>query len=417
MKATLATGIKGPEIRSGDSGRHASLTPSTPQRAQREHVWHVDLIRIAAMVGVVSVHSIIFTEPSGSIGANAAQVILHGIRREVFFFITAFVLFYATSAADTSLSVGRFWRRRYPLVVAPYVAWTLIYWLQAVPWPLGQALRQLGINLATGWFHLYFLLVTMQLYAVFPLLAWLIRRTRGHHGWLLAGSALLQIGFTWLIQYGWSRIPSALLPWFDNAQNEVTSYQFYFVLGGLTAAHLPRILSWLRRHQLPLLLGSGAALLIAEGWYVLNLGLGQWPEQASGFFQPATILTVLAGLVSLFLLGDWLAHKFPMDGRLWGAIQFVSRSSFGIYLGHMVWLQLLLLTPLGSTLGIWALPGPLKTLVTIALVLGSTLAMVAVLQRTPLSELLTGRPRLLTPQRRSRSSVRPAARGRVAEAH
>ncbi len=382
-----------------------NMQTDIPERATPGHLWQVDLIRITAIVGVVSVHSIMFSEPSGSIGANALQVILHAFRREVFFFITAFVLFYSTSAADSRLPILRFWRRRFPLVFAPYVAWTLIYWLQGVPWPLGPALRQLGINLGTGWFHLYFLLVTMQLYAVFPLLTWLIRRTRGHHLWLVAVSGVLQVGFTGLMQYGWKLIPSAFLPWFANAQDEFTSYQFYFVLGGLTAAHLPDVLSWLRRHQRHVLLGSLASVLIAEGWYAMNLRLGQWPEQAAGFFQPATILAVLPGLVSLFLLGDWLARAFPLDGRLWGAIHFASRSSFGVYLGHMVPMQVLFLSPLGSALRLSALPSPVRTLTAIALVLTSTFTIVAVLQRTPVSQLLTGRSAIMSPRRGNGASA------------
>ena len=35
---------------------------------------------------------------------------------------------------------------------------------------------------------MYFLVVSMQLYAIFPAFAWLIRRTAGYHWWLLATS-------------------------------------------------------------------------------------------------------------------------------------------------------------------------------------------------------------------------------------
>ena len=35
---------------------------------------------------------------------------------------------------------------------------------------------------ATGYYQLYFLLVIMQFYLVFPLVLVLLRRTRGHHG-------------------------------------------------------------------------------------------------------------------------------------------------------------------------------------------------------------------------------------------
>ena len=66
-----------------------------------------------------------------------------------------------------------FWRRRYLLVVVPYVVWTAIYFVaDAVPLhPMSGAVHSFTFDLVTGAarYHLYFLLVTMQLYLVFPL--------------------------------------------------------------------------------------------------------------------------------------------------------------------------------------------------------------------------------------------------------
>jgi peptidoglycan/LPS O-acetylase OafA/YrhL len=374
--------------------------PARPEPAQR-HLGQIDLIRIVPMIGVVAVHALIFTQPTRSPGANAVLMILHA-NREVFFFVTAFVLFLSAARRSGGEPLLQFWRRRYPVVVAPYLAWTGIYWLQTqnwVPWPPGPALGLLGVDLALGWFHLYFLLVTMQLYAAFPLLAWLIRRTRGRHWWLLGASVAVQVAFTTLYQYGWGITPGWLQTWFAYAQVELTSYQLYFVLGALAADHLDECLAWIRRHGRAALAAVLGATAAAEAWYGINMAVGETADQAAGVFQPAAILVAGAALVGLALAADRLAVGFAADGAFWRTVRRGARTSFGVYLGHMLPLQLLLLTPAATLIGLHRLPLPLLGVAVLAIVLCATFAIVVALQRTPLSVVLTGR-----------EGVRPARR-------
>ena len=44
-----------------------------------------------------------------------------------------------------------------------------------------------------GYYQLYFLLVIMQFYLVFPLVLWLLRSTKGHHGLVIAVAAAAQL--------------------------------------------------------------------------------------------------------------------------------------------------------------------------------------------------------------------------------
>jgi len=384
-----------------------------PQQRRTGHLSQVDLIRIVPMIGVVATHSLIFTQAIDSPGSNAVLMLLHA-NREIFFFVTAFVLYLSTVRRSEPEPLLRFWRRRYPLVLVPYLAWTLIYWLQTqnwVPWPPGPALNLLGVDLALGWFHLYFLLVTMQLYAVFPLLVWLVRRTRGRHWWLLGISAFVQLVFTAQFQYGSAWAPWWLQTWFNYAQVELTSYQLYFVLGALAADHLDECLAWIRRNPRAALLTVVASAVGAEAWYGLNLAIGESPEYASGVFQPASLLTVVASVVGLALLADWLALTQPADGPVWRAVRTGARTSFGVYLGHMLPLQLLLLTPLASLLSLKALPLPLQGVTVLALVLAATFAMVLALQRTPLAVTLTGRHGQRHERRRRAGAPAAAASG------
>src|SRR5205823_1735076 len=104
---------------------------------------------------------------------------------------TAFVLTY--SYRDREPRWPAFWRRRYLLIGVPYLVWSTIYFLAH-----GNGLRPglLMRQLVTGTaeYHLYFLLVSMQLYLVFPLLRWLLRAAAGRHRLLLAGAVAYQIG-------------------------------------------------------------------------------------------------------------------------------------------------------------------------------------------------------------------------------
>jgi peptidoglycan/LPS O-acetylase OafA/YrhL len=360
----------------------------------------MDLIRIVPMVGVVAAHTVIFTQPVASVGAGALLMVLHA-NREVFFFTTGFLLFHSTQNVG-GLGWSRFWWRRYPLVLVPYLAWTLIYWLQTqnwTPWPPAAALRLLETDLALGWFHLYFLLVTMQLYAVFPLLACLVRRTRGRHWLLLGASVAVQLAFTAFFEYGSSLTPGALQTWFAHAQVEATSYQLAFIAGALAADHAAECLAWVRAHARLALAAAAGAALAAEAWYAGNLAVGRSAQQAADVFQPAGVLVLGAAVVALVVLADWLVRRWSADTRVGRGVKTAARASFGVYLAHMLAMQGLLLTPLGSVIGVEALPLPVQGVAVLALVLGATFALVLTLQRTPLSLILTGRPRPPRPPR------------------
>lgn len=388
---------EGPARPGRPSLRESATSPASggAHGAPRQHLWQIDLLRVAPMLGVVAVHVLMYSAPASSRAAGAALMVLH-VNREVFFFVSAFILSYVTRGGDRHVAPGRLWRRRYPLIAAPYVAWTLIYWLlpTGTPLGLGPALRQLGINLATGWFHLYFLLVTMQLYALYPLLAWMIRATRGRHWGLLAGSAAIQLAFTAVLQYWSGPIPAALRTWFDYAQVEVTSYQFYIVAGALAAAHLPACLVWLRRHARAVALGAAAAALGGEGWYAFNLRIGQAPAVASGVFQPVLLALVVGTVAGLWLLAEHLPGAHPPGGRVWRLVHAGSNASFGIYLAHMVPLTILVLPGVEARPGLGRLAWPALAAVRFVLVLGGAAALVWVLRWTPLSQVLTGRPSL-----------------------
>ena len=368
---------------------------AAPQR--RPYLHQLDLVRILPMVGVVTVHTITSTQPLDSLPANALLMVLH-VNREMFFLLTAFVLAYSARPTPGSQPAVGFWRRRYPLILAPYLAWTLIYWvlLSGPLLPLGPALTRLVQFLLTGYWQLYFLLVTMQIYALFPLLLWAARRTRPWHRQILVGSLVLQVLYTFWLRYPLGGVPPHLHAWYDLAQMELPSYQFYVVAGILAAEHFEEIRGWLRSRGPLVLLSVLLAAACAELVFVIDVSRGMAPSVASNVFQPAMPLLAAATLAGLYLVGDRLLQAQPAGGGFWRVVSWAARASFGVYLAHALTLTIVVQTPLLPALGL-AAPTAARTLVALGLTLAATALLVEVLGRTRFSLMLTGRPPLRRP--------------------
>lgn len=213
------------------------------------------------MATVISVHLLSQLLPSGSGAAGAVLSLLHS-SREVFLLLSALVLTY--SGGGRPVSPGSFWRRRAPLVLAPYVLWTVIYFVADGPSrsPAAAAGR-LAVDLLSGGarYHLYFVLLTLQLYLVFPWVRpWVARRAE-HPARLVAASAALQLAFTAIAHY---RLPvPPPLSWLTTHPGTwLPSYQLYVVLGVLVGLRSADAARWCAGHLRAL---SAAAGVTAGG--------------------------------------------------------------------------------------------------------------------------------------------------------
>ncbi|WP_239310895.1 acyltransferase [Frankia sp. Cj3] len=365
------------------------LIGSTAAASRRAHLHDVDLVRLLTFVAVVGVHTTGGTNPFQSVGGNAALMLLH-FTREAFFFLTTFVLFH--THYDRPLALGRFWRRRFLLVGVPYVVWTVAYASpvlvrQLADGQISASARTLGYDLITGdaWYHMYFLLVTLQVYLLYPLLARLVRRTAGYHWQLLAGSALLQIATLAEVRYGrpWPGVAGILE---QHCHELFAMYQFWLVAGALAAVHGDRFRDWMSRHIVLTMLSAALAAGAAELCYTIARHHGQAPFDAASVFQPIMVPWGVTSIMALFALGAIWEHK-RRPGRLDSLMRRGSELSFGIYLVHPAILPgVLALLPR-------TLPPPWSTLSAMSATLFLSAAVVALCRPTPLSLAVSGRPR------------------------
>jgi peptidoglycan/LPS O-acetylase OafA/YrhL len=361
------------------------------------HLHAVDVIRVLTVAGVIAAHSTTLTMPVVTAATGVVLIIVH-VTRDVFLLLSAFVL--AWSFLARPVPPRSFWRRRFPLVAVPYVVWSVIYIV--ADGDAGSPLHfagTLGLDLLDGGahFHLYFLLLTLQLYLIFPaLLGFLARRPRWHAP-LLALSVAGQLAFTAAVHYGWR--PEVLKVWLDHPGSWLPSYQLYVVAGVLGALHFEAVIAWVRRRAAAIVIAYVVAVAVALGSYVIDLKLlGYGPVRASEVFQPTTVVEALAATLAQLALGLWVADRIGERRRR--QLRTVSDASFGIYLAHPLLVAGLLDAAgwIGLSGAVGTLPsGLIEAMVVVGLVpfvYAVTLGAVLLARRTRLSLALTGRRRL-----------------------
>jgi peptidoglycan/LPS O-acetylase OafA/YrhL len=341
------------------------------------HLDAIDVVRVLTAAVVVAVHTLSL-QPGGFGVSNSALLIVLHVSREVFVLLTAFVLCF--SYRDRApRRWGAFWRRRYLLVGVPYLVWTVIYF--AADGPPWSPLRLAGMVLTGGArYHLYFLLVSMQLYLIFPLLRRLIAAVP--HRWLLAAAVVYQLG-AYAVATAWLGYPSPYL----------VSYLGFVVIGGVAAAHTDELLAWTAGHARLVFGLAGASAAAGLAWFAVQVAVRHRdPGAAATVFQPVVVVESLAVAWAFLAAGTiWAARGRP--GRRW--VRGASDASFGVYLAHPLLLQGLLTAGLGTLVTGWpqALVTVAALVVVVPVVQLACAGAVAAIRRTPLSLPLTGHPR------------------------
>lgn len=361
----------------------SELNPKKP------FVRSLDVVRAVTIVSVIMVHSTWFTANGGdSITAGAILSVLH-FTRESFMALTGFVLTY--SLWDRPAQWGRFWVKRYRLIAIPYIIWSAAYLTLSMPvWPIGPYVSKLLRDLPTGaaWFHLYYLLITMQFYLVMPGFLWLIRRCQNHAWRLVAVAAVLEVTLMAYDQYGLSIHPGGLNAY---TGTEVWTYGLYFIIGGVMASHWREISVWLKSHSRAVIGFLVISILVMLGFYFAQLdGQVSRINFADAVLQPAMVLESVAIFLALVRVGIWYQKywresKIPWHARVTKRIADVS---FGMYLMHPMILQgwLLLIHYWRWKPNPWLLDG-----LTVGLLVVSSAVITGLLARTSWAPWIIGR--------------------------
>src|SRR5579871_4218089 len=371
-----------------------------PEKRSRPYLYEVDRLRIVTALSVVGVHVLaLMTFLDATVPALQAQnafVTLFHFTRAVFMFVTAFALVYVYERKQ--FTWREFWKRRGMGVVFPYAFWSFVYLLQdphpSTPLPFIQTFL---LDLLTGQasYQLYYILLTIQFYLLFPFFLKGLRRVAQHPWVVLGGSFALELGILYAIQSNWQAyLPVGIASLVTQYEGSfVVIYQFYFILGGLVALNLSSVRAFLLRHGRLIVVSVGLTLAALELNYFGALLIAHTSlDTAVSVLQPVMAFYSTAVIFCLY----WLAYRqvsriaqpaSARGQRIWHAL---SDSAFGIYLVHP-----LLLTALISLISAYFMAWPPLLVIPLAWLItaAGSVAFSVLLLRIPILSRLVGRSR------------------------
>ncbi len=382
-----------------------STSPANADKpATRSHLYEIDLVRSVTALSVIGVHVVAITvflthSVTGELIQNAVVSALH-FTREIFVAITSFVMVYGY--AKRPFSSKSFWRKRAIGVLLPYVVWSVFYelvqgsHLSPVPWT-----QHLLADLVTGSasFQLYYILLTLEFYLIFPwFLGWIQRAAK--RPWLLLGSSFaLQLVLMYLdyriIQTGpFNGTPLGKYLNLNQARF-LPLYQFYVVLGGVAALYINQVRAALLRYGSWTIAALVVTLALLVGNMVYQYEIAhQSFDYATSVFQPILTIYVLALTACLY----WIAYRWaisraprrPSGASFW---QLISNASFGIYLAQGYFITIALTDVVPNLPVGWY--EPMRVALTWLFVASTTVLLCVVMLYTPGLSRLIGHPCML----------------------
>lgn len=322
----------------------------------------IQYFRAIAIIEVILVHVLAFTAT-----VSYPQWIIIACRAFTwtaiphFVFVSGVVLY---SKYKDGFSLSTFYKRRIRAVVPPYVVWSTFYFFY--PYAI-LAVSTLAINhpifigigssqsvfslvstflatLAIGYQHLWFVLLILQLYLLFPLLLVIYNRVARHKNpiylltvlfliWIGYGLVLVRAGVNWLILASYNNFNSSplsiqlIVMW-----SQWLSYLFFFMFGFVFCEHYGAVRERIANSSLK---SISLVVLISTIAYTF---LYYRTYQLSILAPPIYLWLYLIGTVpySILLIFFYLKiRKVWPQGFFLPYLYKIGEDSFGIYLVHM----------------------------------------------------------------------------------
>ncbi|WP_020502396.1 acyltransferase [Sciscionella marina] len=375
-----------------------------PSRPRSGHLHQIDMVRVLAFSFVILAHVVNGVNDMADPDVAAVSMSMH-FTRSAFFFLTALVLVYGYR--DRPSGVFSFWRKRIGVVAVPYVVWSAIYTaINAPDATLGDFARALLQNLITGgaMYQLYFLVVTIQFYLVFPLFLAVLRAMRRWPVLTLSIAIAFQFAYDSFFSIQPAPVDGFLGEHWQVVTSVLPSYLIYFVIGGVVAMHLEVVTEWTRKHFWAMLGFAGAGLIAVQINYYANIGEGMHPFTASNPLQPSLMIWCVPAVLAVYAIGVRWADRRQPGSVADKVLQGGTLRAFGIFLAHPLVLSLIYDNLLGQLIGNFGFMGA-TTIVYLLGVAGSVL-LVELVRRTPFSTKLIGRPSTPLLSAKARNTLR-----------
>lgn len=307
---------------------------------KKRRIAALEYMRGIAMAGVIGIHtgSQYLSNPQNNIHLIAVLEIITRFSVPIFFFISAFGLFYQLDPGQ-KFDYKTFLIRRLKSVLLPYLTWSALYLIhytlvyQEYSFCSVYALTEcFFFGLAS--YQLYFLVILLWFYLLMPFWIYLVQRLTVSRLFLLLA---LQIGFNYYSSY----ILTPATPYeFLNLLIEyrlnywVFHYLWIFLLGGYCSIHSEAFLKFLKENFTKItIFFFGSCLILLTYYYELIFFKGYSSESAVNTahqLSPAGILYTIGATFFLFAVCN--LNQLPQKIR--SSFSVLGKHSYFAYLIH-----------------------------------------------------------------------------------
>lgn len=312
----------------------------------------IEILRAFSFLAIVLQHTLacfIYSDNMDAGSALAAAFLLLTSRYGVpmFVFITGLVLFY--NHGNEELEYGYFLKKRFNSVFVPYFLWTVIYfiWLSFLSGTPSAGsssfLAQIGRHTIAGdaFYHLWFMVMILQYYLLFPWFIKLVLKTARRPVLLLGATFALYMAYIWsynyLIPSIYSSIHSPLLKALVDYRDRLfLSWFLYFIMGAAAGLNITRIKDFIQRFSKTA--GVAFAATFAYIFYRMALSAhgndsGSWVinYQITLPLNLEMVFYLTVSLLFMYNIAFFISSRFSNFGR---SIQTVGRYSLGGYFIH-----------------------------------------------------------------------------------
>ncbi|WP_127582284.1 acyltransferase [Paenibacillus koleovorans] len=351
---------------------------------RKPKLFELDLVRAVAIAAVLLIHA----TASATVDipfTSRAQVLYDVVNKLSYFAVFLFillsgvVLFYSYMDNWKLSSILTFYRKRLQYILIPYLIWSFFYYLfyPAITPDWGVELDWMKFLSDIRWgdtsYHLYFMIIIMQFYLVFPLLVTIAKYWGLFRRYLWVFGVLIQVGAYLFHTY--------VHP-IDHRVTLFPTYIGLFCIGGSIGMYYSGFIMWLNRNVWWVTAATVALGSIFTGLSILG---------RHGIVYSQHLFELLFNLYAVGVAASfiWIGrHLLETSPRLSGMLSSMGANSFGIYFIHpallYVWMSYVVASPMSFQYH-GVVVGGLLVIFTIPWLI------VAILKRVPGSWILFGK--------------------------